>query len=399
MSAAACDPLPPAGRAVLRRLVGFVATLRDNGFEIGLAETRDGARILADPMAGRPELLSQAFKALFASRLADWQRFDEIFAAYWLGRGMKRVVKVGGATPKDSPRSLRQLAEAGAPKGEPGMADDPQRRAERETENPADGRGRREGASRAETLDRVDFRHIADPDKLARAQEIAERLAQAMRSRLTRRDRHTRRGRRLDMRRTIRASIGHGGTPIELAFRRRRKKPVKLVVLLDASGSMSLYTAVFTRFIRGVVDSFHAAEAFVFHTRLVQVSEALREKNPARAVERLALMATGIGGGTRIGESLATFNRWHAKRVITSRAVVMILSDGYDTGTPERLGAEMAALARRCRRIVWLNPMLGWQGYEPVARGMAAALPHVDLFAPAHNIESLARLERYLARL
>ncbi len=131
----------------------------------------------------------------------------------------------------------------------------------------------------------------------------------------------------------------------------------------------------------------------------MQVSEALREKNPTRAVERLALMATGIGGGTRIGECLATFNRWHAKRVITSRAVVMILSDGYDTGTPERLGAEMAALARRCRRIVWLNPMMGWQGYEPVARGMAAALPHVDLFAPAHNIESLARLEHYLARL
>ncbi len=150
MSATARDLPPPAGPAVLRRLAGFVGTLRDNGFEIGLAETRDGARILADPLAGRPELLSQALKTLFASRRADWQRFDEIFAAYWLGRGMKRVIKVAGAASKESPRSLRQLAEAGAPKGEPGMADDPERRAEHESENPADGRGRREGASRAE---------------------------------------------------------------------------------------------------------------------------------------------------------------------------------------------------------------------------------------------------------
>ena len=110
-------------------------------------------------------------------------------------------------------------------------------------------------------------------------------------------------------------------------------------------------------------------------------------------------MAEGVGGGTRIGESLATFNRHHAARVIHSRTCVMILSYGYDTGDPDALGAEMAALARRCRRIVWLNPLLGWDGYEPSARGMAAALPHVDLFAPAHTLESLAALEPYLARL
>jgi uncharacterized protein with von Willebrand factor type A (vWA) domain len=110
-------------------------------------------------------------------------------------------------------------------------------------------------------------------------------------------------------------------------------------------------------------------------------------------------MAEGVGGGTRIGESLAAFNRGHAARVIHSRTCVMILSDGYDTGDPALLGAEMAALGRRCRRIVWLNPLLGWDGYEPSARGMAAALPHVDLFAAAHTLRSLAALEPYLARL
>ena len=125
----------------------------------------------------------------------------------------------------------------------------------------------------------------------------------------------------------------------------------------------------------------------------------MREKDAARALERLSLLAQGVGGGTRIGESLATFNRWHAKSVIHSRTCVMIISDGYDTGAPEVMAAEMRGLARRCKRIVWLNPMVGWEGYAPSARGMQAALPFVDLFAPAHNLKSLAALEPYLAAL
>ena len=125
----------------------------------------------------------------------------------------------------------------------------------------------------------------------------------------------------------------------------------------------------------------------------------MRERDAQRAVDRLALMAQGVGGGTRIGESLADFNRWHARRVIHSRTCVMIVSDGYDTGPPARLAEEMAALRRRCRRIVWLNPMIGWRDYAPDAAGMQAALPYVDLFAPAHNLDSLAALEPYLARI
>ncbi|HZD90494.1 MAG TPA: VWA domain-containing protein, partial [Pseudolabrys sp.] len=233
----------------------------------------------------------------------------------------------------------------------------------------------------------------------AKAEALAERLARVMRARLTRRERVRRRGSRLDLRRTIHRSVAHGGTPIELAWRKRKDKPLRLVILLDASGSMNLYTAFFVRFVHGVVDAFREAEAFVFHTRLAHVSASLRERDVARAIDKFALMAQGIGGGTKIGESLATFNRWHARRVINSRTAVMILSDGYDTGEPERLAEEMRRLSLRCRRIVWLNPLIGWRGYAPEARGMQAALPYVDLFAPAHNLESLAALEPYLARI
>ena len=129
------------------------------------------------------------------------------------------------------------------------------------------------------------------------------------------------------------------------------------------------------------------------------VSSALRERDPAKALDRLALMAAGVGGVTKIGECLAAFNRMHAKRVIHSRTCVMILSDGYDTGSPELVSSAMRDLRRRCKRIVWLNPLTGRNGFEPNARGMHAALPYLDLFVPAHGLESLAALEPYLARI
>jgi uncharacterized protein with von Willebrand factor type A (vWA) domain len=388
----------PIGAATRRRLAGFVRTLRDNGFAVGLAETRDALSVLASPAAARPALLKPALRSLLCATRSDWEKFDEIFEAFWRGRGARRVQQISGA-PSESRASLRRLAEAGAPQAAAGAPDHVERRDGPESDNPADGRGRREGASRAETLAAADFRHIVDPRDVAEAHALAARLAKTMRARLVRRQRAHRRGRRLDLRRTIHRSVCHGGTPVDLVWRRRKIKPLRLVMLLDASGSMSLYTAFFVRFLHGVVDAFREAEAFVFHTRLAHVSESLRDRDVSRAVDRLSLMAQGIGGGTRIGDSLATFNRWHARRVINSRTAVIIVSDGYDTGAPEKLGAEMRRLRRRCRRIIWLNPLIGWDEYTPEARGMQAALPFVDLFAPAHNLASLAALEPYLARI
>src|SRR6201999_4624643 len=166
----------------------------------------------------------------------------------------------------------------------------------------AQGRGRREGATRAENLAKTDLRHITNPADIAETQALAARLARVMRARLVRREQARRRGRRLDLRRTIHRNVSHGGTPVDLVWRRRKIKPLRLVVLLDASGSMSLYTAFFVRFLHGVVDAFREAEAFVFHTRLAHVSPSLRRRDGPRAVDKLALMAQGIGGGKRLGE-------------------------------------------------------------------------------------------------
>jgi uncharacterized protein len=394
MTGAAQIELPGARR----RLAGFARTLRDNGFRVGLAETGDALSVLASPAAARPTSLMPAMRALFCATHSDWERFDEIFDAFWLGEGMRQRQTLGGHS-QASTLSPKKLAEAHVPEEARGLLDRIERRNDSDVDTAGEGRGRREGASRSEKLSTTDLRHIVDPAEVAATHALAARLARSMRARLVRREQVRRRGRRLDLRRSIHRNVSHGGTLIELAWRRRKIKPLRLVVLLDASGSMNLYTAFFVRFLHGVVDAFREAEAFVFHTRLAHVSPSLRDRDVTRAVEKLALMAQGIGGGTRIGESLAVFNRWHARRVINSRTAVMIVSDGYDTGEPGQLGEEMRRLRRRCRRIVWLNPLIGWRDYSPQARGMQAALPYVDLFAPAHNLESLAALEPYLARI
>jgi uncharacterized protein with von Willebrand factor type A (vWA) domain len=391
------EELDEVSRLVAGKLAAFLKTLRDSDFAVGLHEGQDAAALMAAGYAQKPGLLRSAFKHLFSARKSDWDKFDGLFDAFWLGKRVRsRSITTGSTKATNNPsfKSLQdqQSARAGS------EATDQVASGDDAPENRA-GEGRMEGASRADNLAEIDFRKMADPGQIEEAHDVAARLAKTMRTRLTRRDLARRRGYRLDLRRTIHRNISHGGVPISLVKRQRKDKPLRLVMLLDASGSMSMYTGVFLRFIHGVLDEFREAEAFLFHTRLAYVSDAMKEKDAARALDRLSIMAQGAGGGTKIGESLQTFNRWHAARVLHSRSCVMIVSDGYETGDARLLGREMAALAKRCRRIVWLNPMMAWQGYTPEAAGIKAALPHIDLYAPANTLKSLTELEPYLAKL
>jgi uncharacterized protein with von Willebrand factor type A (vWA) domain len=398
-TSAGFEEIDEVSRLVSGKLAAFLATLRDNGFAVGLQEGQDAASLMAAGYAAKAHLLRSAFKHLFSARKSDWERFDGIFDAFWLGKRLRsRSMTVGSAKAANNP-SLKSLPNNAAEQrsgSESAMDQVPSSDGAPEDRS---GEGRMEGASRADNITEVDFRKFSDPAQIEEAHAAAARLAKVMRTRLTRRDLARRRGYRLDLRRTIHNNISHGGVPIALIKRQRKAKPLRLVMLLDASGSMSMYTSVFLRFIHGVLDQFRQAEAFLFHTRLAHVSDAMKEKDAARALDRLSILAQGAGGGTKIGESLQTFNRWHAARVIHSRTCVMIVSDGYETGDAALLGREMAALGRRCRRIVWLNPMMAWDGYAPEAAGIKAALPHVDLYAPANTLQSLSALEPYLARL
>jgi len=391
------EELDEVSRLVAGKLAAFLKTLRDSGFAVGLHEGQDAAALMAAGYAQKPGLLRSAFKHLFSARKSDWDKFDGLFDAFWLAKRVRsRSITTGSTKAANNPsfKSLQDQASARA-----GSEATDQVASTDDAPEGGAGEGRMEGASRADNLAEIDFRKMADPGQIEEAHAVAARLAKTMRTRLTRRDLARRRGYRLDLRRTIHRNISHGGVPINLVKRQRKDKPLRLVMLLDASGSMSMYTGVFLRFIHGVLDEFREAEAFLFHTRLAHVSDAMKEQDAARALDRLSIMAQGAGGGTKIGESLQTFNRWHAARVLHSRSCVMIVSDGYETGDAQLLGREMAALAKRCRRIVWLNPMMAWQGYAPEAAGIKAALPHIDLYAPANTLKSLTALEPYLAKL
>jgi uncharacterized protein with von Willebrand factor type A (vWA) domain len=248
--------------------------------------------------------------------------------------------------------------------------------------------------SEREALGTKDFSAFAAAD-LAAVTRVARRIARALARRPSRRWRVSPRGSRVHLRRTVRQSLKTGGDVAELAFKERKLRKTKLVALCDVSGSMDVYSRFLLQFLFALQNAFARVETFVFSTRLSRVTEQLAGARWAEALRRLARDVHDWSGGTRVGESIARFNAEWA-RLVDARTVVVVLSDGWDTGDPAELAEAMRLLRRRAGRVVWLNPLLGSPTYQPLTRGMQAALPHVDVFAPAHNLESLERLVRHL---
>lgn len=384
-------PVRAAGPA--DRLAGFMAHLRMNGFKIGVQETGAALAALRSVNAWDETEARIALKAVCTGCAEDFGRFDALFAAYWQNLGQER----GGTAQAKETDERRWSSEFQDHSGAgSGRAERPDSDGDGAAEQ--DGEGRLTG-SRMRNLMRVDLREVVAPADIAEAQGVAERLARAIRDRRSRRQRADKQGTRLDLRRVIRASLSNGGEPIRLFHKARPERPAKLVAILDVSGSMVVYARVFLAFVKGLMTADGQTDAYLFHTRLVRITDALRDKDALRAVNRLSLLAQGFGGGTKIGGNLAAFNKAYAKRLVGGRSVVIILSDGFDTDPPQVLGEALAALKKRGCRIVWLNPLKGWQGYQPVAAGMAAALPYLDMFAAANTLDSLLALEPELARL
>jgi uncharacterized protein len=377
--------------SAVARLSGFMTHLRRNGFAVGPGETELVLSTLAADEFVLATAARLALKTLLSGNREQWAGFDKLFDAYWFGHDRK-LVEGAGAQAYTHPRPdiwIKVLPpdETARAVGRTGNGEAPE-----EYGGPLI-------ASPSDALSRADLRTLVTPDEVAEAEQIADRLARAIRYRLSRRRIPLRRGEVIDLRRTIRRNLSHGGEPLELRRKHRPERPVKLVVLLDVSGSMKLYSRYFLNFVHGLVAQWLQADAFLFHTRLVRISDALRDRDPSRAMERLSVIAEGFGGGTRIATSLKTFNDRYAKETLNTRSVVIVMSDGYDTDSPEALAVELRRLKQRARRLVWLNPLLGWKDYAPVARAMAVALDYIDCFATAHSLASLALLEDELARL
>ncbi|PSL21125.1 vWA domain-containing protein [Shimia abyssi] len=387
---------PSRAAGVADRMSGFIAHLRLNGLKLGPGETGEALTALTQVSATDVQEVRLALKTLLVPDADTWSTFDALFDAYWFNAGKTRSGTASTHVRTQSARpTLWQPHLNGAGADTEGQ---------NET-TPSHGDGDAEGvdgrliATRSANLRKRDLRELMDEETLREAEAAARRLAQAIRDRRSRRRKRSQRGALLDLRRIQRTSLARGGELLDLHYRKRPDRSMRIVAIADVSGSMTVYSRVFLAFIKGLIDTDTSADAYLFHTRLMRITPALRDHDTLRAAGRLSLMAEGFGGGTDIGGCLANFVKNHAAKAVNNRTVVLVLSDGYCTGTPEALADSLSKIRRKARRVVWLNPLLGWKDYAPVNAGITAALPHIDAHLPANTLDALAALEPQFAKL
>ena len=242
--------------------------------------------------------------------------------------------------------------------------------------------------SAREALRKKDFSRFTD-EEIAEARRIMADMSWRLSTRETRRRQKATNGDYIDYRRTLRESMKHGGLPVDLKHRARKHRMRPLVLICDISGSMDRYARMLLRFVHTLEHGLDSVEVFVFGTRLTRITRELRKRDVDQAIEDVVASVDDWSGGTRIGEAIKAFNYDWSRRVLRSGATVVVISDGWDRGDPDLLGSEMARLQRSCRRLIWLNPLLGAPGYQPLTQGIRAALPFIDHFLPVHNLKSL----------
>ena len=391
-------PADAGDGAILPNLLLFGETLRRLGLDFGSANMLDLIRATEHiPIGGSRADFRLAARALLVHRRSDLALFDEAFQVFWRrpahGRSMRDLRSMGEQRRYRTPRIMphREDTSDGPTPDNPDAPDDAGDR------QPIVDLQR--AFSAREVLRQRDFAAYTLSETAA-AQAMMAELTWDLGRRRTRRQTPSRRAAGdVDLRRTMRRSLPYGGEMLTLARRRRRTRPRPLVLICDVSGSMERYTRMLLHFVHTLAAAGAPVEAFLFATRLTRITRHLAHRGVDRAVSEVAHAVPDWAGGTRIGDAVKAFNYRWARRVLRGGAVTLLISDGWDRGDPQLLSQEMARLQRSCHRLIWLNPLLGSPDYQPLTRGMQAALPYVDDFLPAHNLHSLQQLARHLNRI
>lgn len=378
----------------LERLIGFGRDLRRRGLPVGTGRIVTFCRAAAALGALDRDDLYWAARATLISRPADVELFDQVFGA-WFREGIQIELDLPAPEGEEPDAALRTSeAVAGLDVQEDSVV-------AREWHELGEGE-ETEGeaairivASASEILRGKSFADLSEEER-ARVARLIRRLAVRVPVRRTRRYRPAASGARFDVKRTLRRSLRTHGEPFHRAWRARATRSRPLVLILDISGSMAPYSRALVQFGFAAMAAGRRVEVFCFGTRLTRVTRTLRTKDPDRAMHEIGRLVADWEGGTRIGESLKTLLDGWGQRAALRGSVVVICSDGLERGEPDLLRHQMARLRRLVHRIVWVNPLKGSPRYEPLARGMAAALPSIDVFLPGHNLESLEELSRVL---
>jgi uncharacterized protein len=396
------------GRRLLREAVGFGRSLRRVRLAIDLGAAVDFARALTLVDISDREQVRGAGAAVFVRRRDDRPVYDAAFDRWWRQRGSRfsdefqpSTLRDPDAGPTDETAPGAAPAEAGQQQGQ--LAPD-----ERGVPIPAGDEDEDDAApiegvvispdaySQGEVLRHREFDRMT-PAELREAERLVDLLVPRLERRRTRRYELHSHGRRLAPRAMFRRNLGTGGQLVSWVWRRQLREPRALVVLCDISGSMERHSRLLLRFIQALAAASEVrTESFVFGTRLTRVTRLLRDRDRDRALARVSDSVNDWAGGTRIGESFRTFNQQWARRALRTSGVVIVVSDGWDRGDPALVAAETARLRRNCHRLIWLNPLAGTPGYQPLAGGMRAAYPYIDDFLPAGTVASLERLGEIL---
>jgi uncharacterized protein with von Willebrand factor type A (vWA) domain len=362
-------------------VVAFCRFLRQKGFTIGPQEEAD-ALLALNVLAPfeRAERLQLCLKTTLARTYPQLHTFDELYQQYW-----RELEKAVNSKTKEGPEKSKG-------KGKKGQ----QQPALQSIKNWLQGNTAEEETEMAtysthETLGRKDFSLLAE-EELQEVAQLIHRIARSLALRESRRRKRTRRAVQLDLKRTLRQNMRRGGELLELAYYKPARHRQKIVLMCDVSKSMDLYSRFLLQFVFTFQQASRRIEAFAFSTQLYRVTGALRQRDFKMALSELAAQVPGWSGGTKIGECLQAFNLDHAGRLLSKQTVVIVLSDGWDTGDAELLGQQMQQIKRRAGKVIWLNPLAGSSAYRPETKGMQAAWPHIDVFAPGHNVESLRKL-------
>ncbi|NOG70936.1 VWA domain-containing protein [Roseicella sp. DB1501] len=380
--------IKPSGTAIAFNLLAFGRLLRRAGLPVGPTESLAAAEALTLVDIGDRRQVHAALRAAMVRRREQFDVFDQAFLLFWrdpeAGRNAAAMAMLDGFKERQKPPpSSRRVAEAMTPPRQP-----PQPPPEAEERPPLEVAMT---VSERERLQSMDFEAMSATEITEAKREI-RRLVLPLEDRPTRRFRPDPEGPSVDLRATIRASLHMGGEILTLARRRKVVRPPPLVALCDISGSMARYAQILLHFLHAVTNDRDRVHSFLFGTRLTNVTRQLRHRDPEVAFELVSHIVPDWSGGTRIGEALELFNRQWARRVLGQGAVVLLITDGLDRDGAKGLAEATDRLRRSCRRLVWLNPLLRYEGFQPRSQGIRAMLPHVDEFRTVHNLHSLRAL-------
>ena len=372
---------PPTGN-IADNVVGFARALRAAGVPVGSGAVIDAMNALQVIDIGNRGDVFTTLEAIFVKRRDHALIFAQAFALFFRAaqewQHLLDSVPLPDHARKPPPPASRRVQEAFS---QGSTMEQPQ----------AEEQEVRLSVSDREILQKKDFAQMSAAE-IVEATRAIERMRLPQTELETRRYRPDSRGLKLDMRRTLRASLRTGGEIIDIRRLGRIEKPAPIVALLDISGSMSEYTRLFLHFLHAIMDARKRVSVFLFGTRLTNVTRALRQRDPDEALASCSKTVEDWAGGTRIATSLHTFNKMWARRVLGQGAIVLLISDGLEREADSRLAFEIDRLHRSCRRLIWLNPLLRFDGFEPKAHGIKLMLPHVDEFRPVHNLVSIEGL-------